>query len=60
MTDKKDAGKVLCGRPVKALAETEIPDDALIVIAVSEGYREEIEKELRDISADHRYYRKQE
>lgn len=58
VTDKKDAGKVLCGRPVKALAETEIPDDALIVIAVSEGYREEIEKELRDISANHRYYRK--
>ena len=57
MTDEKDAGRVLCGRPVRALAETQIPDDALIVIAVSEGYRGEIEEELVGVTAERRYYR---
>ena len=57
VTDPKDAGKAVKGRPVIAIEEADIPEGSLILVAAGEGYRREIERTLDEIGYEYIFYR---
>ena len=57
VTDVSSSKKTFRGHSVCGLTEADIPSDAAVIVAVSEGYREEIEAGLRSRGIRCIYYK---